>query len=46
MNINEILNHSKFEESKQIVQDINSDMIGRVALNQAAQATHVLYIIL
>ena len=45
MNIEDILNHSKIEKSKQIVSDINDDMIGRVALNQGAQATHILYII-
>ena len=45
MKIEDILNHSELENSKNMVQDMNNDMIGRVALNQAAQATHVLYII-
>ena len=45
MNIQEIINNPKLQESRQMVLDINDDMIGRVALNQAAQATHILYII-
>ena len=45
MKIEDILNHPQLEQSKQMVQDINDDMIGRIALNQAAQATHILYII-
>jgi len=45
MNVKNILEHPKLEQSRQMVQDINKDMIGRIALNQAAQATHVLYII-
>ena len=45
MNIEDILNHPKIEESKEMVNNINGDMIGRIALNQGAQATHVLYIV-
>ena len=45
MKISDILNHPKLEESKEMVQILNKDMIGRIALNEGAQATHVLYII-
>ena len=45
MKVEEILNNPQLIDSKYMVQDINNDMIGRVALNQGAQATHVLYII-
>ena len=45
MKVEEILNNPQLIDYKYMVQDINNDMIGRVALNQGAQATHVLYII-
>ena len=45
MKVEEILNNPQLIDSKYMVQDINDNMIGRIALNQGAQATHILYII-
>ena len=45
MKIENILNHPELVDSKQMVQDMNDNMIGRVALNKGAQSTHILYII-
>lgn len=45
MKINEIINHPQLSAAKQLVDLIDNDMIGRVALNKEHQATHVLYII-
>lgn len=45
MNINDIKNHPQLTEAKHSVNLIDQGMIGRVALNEKHQATHILLII-
>lgn len=45
MNINDIKNHPQLAAAKRLVDLIDQDMIGRVALNKEHQATHILFII-
>ena len=45
MQINEIVNHPQLAAAKRLVDLIDADMIGRVALNKEHQATHILYIL-
>ena len=45
LELSDILNHKKIDDAKKTVDYINSNMIGRVALNKEHGATHNLYII-
>jgi predicted O-methyltransferase YrrM len=45
LKIEDILNHKKIDEALSIVESINNNMIGRVALNKEHGATHILYVI-
>lgn len=45
MNLNDILNNEEIKTSKQLVMKINKSIVGRVALNNMLQSTHVLYVI-
>ena len=45
MNLDDILNHEEIKISKKLVMKINESIVGRVALNNMLQSTHVLYVI-
>ena len=45
LKLEDILNHKKLDYSLEVVESINKDMIGRVAMNAEHGATHILYLV-